>query len=939
MKSPLRCYRLCALLGLATSIAAVAPAQAQELITNGTFADGLTNWTTNSFGGTNSTFGINANGPTDTSAASNNYAFAGGGAFNLLQQNVTVTNGSAYRLTFLAGSKSGQGATFGILSLRQEALANYNSASFDYRPSDAVFGSYTLDFVAGTGTVGVWLRNDGGGYAAYDNVSVTPVAGVVHALNYSAASGISEITSALSGSGKVTVNAGTGGLTLSGTNTYTGGTEVTGGKLFVVAGGALGDPAGTITINGTGAGLATIDLRNQQTRTGTITMTGENARLISGDTNNPGSLVNNGGAFEFDGGSLEVPLSGSGGLNVTGAGQITSSNSFTGDITISGTAGWYGTQTFYISNTNAFGVDSNNLTISAGWVSLKTNTITRSGNLTINDGWVHTGTFDKSGTAYDIRGGSIDATLAGTAGLTKSGTNTAALSASNSYSGNTDIQNGSLLLSGAGRLGEAAVTISNGASLAWTNAATYIMSNSIAGEGALEMHSGQVRFTGDVTSTGGLTINGGILRIGNNGTTGSYSGDTLVNSGATLAFDRSDALTYGGVISGSGFLSKVSSGVTYLTGNSTNFSGTLTIFANAVRIGNSGTTGAFSGSTVLDSGGVELVFDRSDAYTHTGSISGSGKVVKVAAGTTTVTASNSYTGATQLYTGTLVASNANAFGNGDITFLTGGGNTGTIRYTAASAGTDWSSRCKNSTGTIRLDTDTNNVTLAGAIDSSNVGGLVKSGAGVLTMSGSNSYVGTTTVAAGALIIVRTGLTASIQSNSVAVAFSSTPTNGTYAVLPGPVGSASFASNSVTGLGGKTAAMTNAPNLAVIVSGAASNNYSTWLNGQPPSAANQLAYAIGGASSPTATDGIPSVTTLTSSNLSITAIVRTNDPNLTVFGQATTDLSLGPWSTNGVTKTNAADQSGVPSGTARQIFSTERGTNSRLFLRINTTLLP
>jgi trimeric autotransporter adhesin len=79
--------------------------------------------------------------------------------------------------------------------------------------------------------------------------------------------------------------------------------------------------------------------------------------------------------------------------------------------------------------------------------------------------------------------------------------------------------------------------------------------------------------------------------------------------------------------------------------------------------------------------------------------------------------------------------------------------------------------------------------------------------------------------------------------------------------------------------------------------------------------------------------------LTSSNLSITAIVRTNDPDLTVFGQATTDLSLGPWSTNGVTKTNAVDQSGVPSGTARQIFSTERGTNSRLFLRLNTALLP
>jgi len=870
MKSPLRCYRLCALLGLATSIAAVAPAQAQELITNGTFADGLTNWTTNSFGGTNSTFGINANGPTDTSAASNNYAFAGGGAFNLLQQNVTVTNGSAYRLTFLAGSKSGQGATFGILSLRQEALTNYNSASFDYRPSDAVFGSYTVDFVAGTGTMGVWLRNDGGGYAAYDNVSVTPIAGVVHALNYSAASGITEITSALSGSGKVTVNSGTGGLTLKGTNTYTGGTEVTGGKLFVVERGTLGDAAGAVTIDGTGASLVTLDLRNLQTRTGTITMTGPNARHLSGYDNNPGSVVNNGGALQFGGGLItNISISGTGGLNVTGGGSLNSSNSFTGATTISATPGWYGANTLYVVNAHALGAASGDLTISGGRVSLETNTITRSGNVTISGGTINAGTLSKSGGNFDVQGGTINAVLDGTAGLVKSGAGTASLGASNSYAGATDLQAGILSLSGAGRLAAGAVTISNGASLNFATGAgqTNIVVNDISGAGQLlNNNSSETRFAGAVTSTGGLTINSGTVRIGNGGTTGSYTGDSVLDGG-TLAFDRSDTNTYGGIISGTG------------------------------------------------------------------------SVVKVNTGAVTLTASNSYSGASTLFAGTLVAGNADALGSGNITFLTGGGNTGTIRYTAASAGTDWSSRFKNSTGTIRLDTDTNNVTLAGAIDSSNLGGLVKSGAGVLTMSGSNSYVGTTTVAAGALIIVRTGLTASIQSNSVAVAFSSTPTNGTYAVLPGPVGSASFASNSVTGLGGKTAAMTNAPNLAVIVSGAASNNYSTWLNGQPPSAANQLTYAIGGASSPTATDGIASVTTLTSSNLSITAIVRTNDPNLTVFGQATTNLSLGPWSTNGVTRTNAVDQSGVPSGTARQIFSTERGTNSRLFLRINTTLLP
>ena len=280
----------------AALLAIAASALAQELITNGNFSNGLTNWTTDNFGFPGGQFGINANGPTDTSAASGNYAYAGGAQYNLLTQDVNVTTGSAYRLTFLAGSKSGQGNANGVLSLRQEALSNYNSASFDYQPSDAVFGSYTVDFVADTTTIGVWLRSDAGTYEAYDNVSVTPIASVANAMNYSSASGYSVISSALTGSGKVTVGAGTGGLTLSGANTHTGGTEVTGGTLFVTGAGTLGAASGNVTVSGGGI----LDLRNQQTRTGTIAMTWQDARIISGDPSNPGSLVNN-GVFQFGG--------------------------------------------------------------------------------------------------------------------------------------------------------------------------------------------------------------------------------------------------------------------------------------------------------------------------------------------------------------------------------------------------------------------------------------------------------------------------------------------------------------------------------------------------------------------------------------------------------------------------------------------------------------
>jgi hypothetical protein len=120
----------------------------------------------------------------------------------------------------------------------------------------------------------------------------------------------------------------------------------------------------------------------------------------------------------------------------------------------------------------------------------------------------------------------------------------------------------------------------------------------------------------------------------------------------------------------------------------------------------------------------------------------------------------------------------------------------------------------------------------------------------------------------------------------------------------------------------------------------SSAYAAWAEGAPLDASNQLLYAIGGASSPTATDGIASSATLNSNVLSITAIVRTNDPSLAVYGQSIRDLAAGTWITNDVSMNPSVDQGGVPAGTQLQIFSTPRATNdTRKFLRLQTTLQP
>jgi len=662
---------LCAVLAVVVPCAS-GVANAQELITNGSFTDGLTGWFPTDWG-TGGSFGLNANGPTDTSAASGNYAYAGGGTYNLLTQNVTVTTGSAYRLSFLAGSKSGQGSAYGVLSLRQDALSNYNAASFDYGPSDAVFGSYTVDFVADTTSVGLWLRNDAGTYEAYDNVSVTPIGSVANAMNYSSASGYSQITSALTGSGKVTSNAGTGGLTLSGANTHTGGTEVTGGTLFVTGAGTLGAASGNVTVSGGGI----LDLRNQQTRTGTIAMTWQDARLISGDPVNPGSLVNN-GVFQFGGGLVSVPVSGSGSFNVTGGGSITGSNSYTGPTTISATPGWYGSNQLFVGNANALGAASGDLTISGGDVNLLDNTITRSGNVTISGGSLQTGTVSKSGSDYNIQGGSVGAVLAGTAGLTKSGSATAALGGANTYSGSTTINGGTLSVYSAGGLGNAAgaVTVNTGATL--------------------YTHSGLT-----ISRTGDVTVNGGNLTSDNNnlGTMSVSGGNFIANNAAVLAVKLAGTagLTVGGT------------GETYLWTDSS-YTGATVISSGQLTLGGAGaisnqsrlqidsgaavnltgfyaptninrTFAGLTGAGVLYGGGGTVTVNKtSGTDTFSGDIQGAQGVIKSGSGTLVLAGNSTYTGATTVSLGKLLVNGNNSAANGALTVAAGAtlGGSGTI---------------------------------------------------------------------------------------------------------------------------------------------------------------------------------------------------------------------------------------------------------------------
>jgi hypothetical protein len=120
---------------------------------------------------------------------------------------------------------------------------------------------------------------------------------------------------------------------------------------------------------------------------------------------------------------------------------------------------------------------------------------------------------------------------------------------------------------------------------------------------------------------------------------------------------------------------------------------------------------------------------------------------------------------------------------------------------------------------------------------------------------------------------------------------------------------------------------------------AGSTFSSWSGGAALNAGNLAKYAIGGAKTLTSTDGQASVVGGDSEALTLTAIVRTDDTSLTITGEAVT--SLADYSPGGAISTVngsdvGVDQTGVPSGCKRKVFSVDRGTDDRKFLRIRVT---
>ena len=203
----------------------------------------------------------------------------------------------------------------------------------------------------------------------------------------------------------------------------------------------------------------------------------------------------------------------------------------------------------------------------------------------------------------------------------------------------------------------------------------------------------------DAFGAGTATVSGGTFALDGSMTVGVYGSGTLSISG-------------GGLVSVAGVLQQGGLGTVNL-----NSGGTLKI-------------GGLDAAALANNG--NLVFNNGTAGTSTAAISGTGTLTKQGVGTLTLSASSSYTGDTTISGGLVALGNANGFGNSSVR-VTSGSISGNLinNKTVIFQGSDASTYSASMSGT---------------------GTLAKAGAGTLTLNGTSSFSGDTSLNAGVLAV-------------------------------------------------------------------------------------------------------------------------------------------------------------------------------------------
>ncbi|MCE9589673.1 MAG: autotransporter-associated beta strand repeat-containing protein [Planctomycetes bacterium] len=529
------------------------------------------------------------------------------------------------------------------------------------------------------------------------------------------------LSNAISGAGGLTMD-GDGTLNLSGTNTYGGMTTVNSGTLVITNGGLpnalnLVVNGGSVDFSG-GAPSSVAALSGS----GIVTNTGGTQREFK---------VNNSSANSFSG-----QLNGNLKLTKTGAGKLTLSgnNNFSGDVDISdGTVAVAGSSSMGSGKTVTFGNSSGVLDVTGQDVSI--NGVSGSGTVTNSGGTARTLTVNNA--SANSFGGQVNGNL----GLTKTGAGKLTLSGSNGFSGNVSISDGTVEVAGSSSMGSGKTVTFGNSSGVFDVTGQDVSINGVSGSGVLTNSGGTARtltvnnasansFGGQVNGNLGLTKTGaGKLTLsGSNGFSGNINiSDGTVEVAGSSSMPGGKTVTFGN-----------SSGVLDLTGQSASING------------------INGGGSVTNSGGTArtLTVNNASANSFGGQVNGNLGLTKTGAGKLTLSGSNGFSGNVNISDGTVeVAGSASMPSGKTVAF---GNSSGVLDLTGQSAsinGISGSGAVTNSGGTARTLTVNNaSANSFGGQVNGNLG-LTKTGAGKLTLSGSNSFSGNVNISDGTVEVV------------------------------------------------------------------------------------------------------------------------------------------------------------------------------------------
>ncbi len=679
----------------------------------------------------------------------------------------------------------------------------------------------------------------------------------------------SEFSGAISGTGSV-VKTGTADLRFSGSSTYSGGTTINQGRLLAGSGTALGTGAVAIAAGATlGLDIVTdVSFANQLTGTGSLEKTGGGTTTLTNSSSSVGAVTVRGGALGFDlsGGAFsansyqtlggaQTILSGDSQLNVAGSfTQAVDSTlsvevgtnepairantaQLSGVLNVTGFQGGSFTRADELFNTfvvieTTLGITGDFARLNLGQSSNPVDYLYLDGRVTadrlryeIGAGlmWyaapdIAQGTFTltESTDAFEVNRVLADRTETITSGWTgkdliKQGLGTLTLSEVNTYTGSTDVRQGTLRLTTNSAIADSsAVSVAGGARVETGATAQTLRNLSGAGTLAAEaggaitldntqesIFSGTLSGAASVEKTGeGTLVLGGpnshastAITAGRLVATGAQSlgaGQTTIASGATLELGLTANGTVANVLTGAGSVEKTGTRTVSLTAAGSSV-GAMRVAAGRLNYSQSGIFSATShttesGASVGLAAGSRLAVSGAFAQRDGSALNvnlGSGTAAKITAGSVTL-------GGTLTVSG-YVASNANsasslAAGDRIVIASTGGAiqnNFQTVNLTGASSPADYLSLSG------RIDESGNNYIISTGLnwyaDPSTAGGtftiatgqtfdvdvalnnrtetitsgwngrdLLKYGTGVLILSGNNSYTGLTRVAAGTL---------------------------------------------------------------------------------------------------------------------------------------------------------------------------------------------